>query len=431
MQSLGASLKGTNPLLLLFAKNRSTVFVWFTWVAIFISISYLNTSHNPTRKVPALDRKAFTAFIIVINLTSLVIMNSPRVTGAQSVASQSLMSSGTINQLSLIGRGVNYNPRRMYDVTNETLNRDFSRFQKDGINVISLSLYWYRLEGNRRGDYNGYLADGIPYGDPFLNHVKRFIEIADQYKLKVIVSFHTGWKETGNEWFTPDYVVDDTGSNTHVVVVKDENFKQAFLDMVNHTVTYLKNEHIFAWGLLNEPWGIQYTESFINLIQRESALVKLITGKPVTVRFVCSNTWTSTVDGKNYMSNHFIQLWNWDQRIFDSLDFISLNTYIKYPELYDTWLNITRDDVNGIIQRGKSVFITEFGFQSDDDVLQAYYYKKTLDALDTMKISGWQAWSWEQYDLHDLGKSWNILKDAQGTPRPAYDEMVKHFPQGS
>jgi hypothetical protein len=195
--------------------------------------------------------------------------------------------------------------------------------------------------------------------------------------------------------------------------------------MVNHTTTYLCNSNIFAWSLLNEPWGIQYTQSFIDLIQRESALVKSITNKPVTIRFVSSSTYTTQVDGNNYMYNHFVRVWNWDQRVFDALDFIGLNCYIKYPELYETWVNITAENVNGIAMRGKQVLITEFGYKSDDDNTQVNYFKKSIDAFNTMNLAGCIAWSWEQFDGTNLGKGYNLLGDDQGNPRPAYQELLK------
>src|SRR3989304_7915544 len=107
--------------------------------------------------------------------------------------SMSVFSNGEIVDPPFSGRGVNYNTVRMFDVSDVILHRDFSRFQRDGINVISLSLYWYRLEGNTRGDYDGVYADGTPYGSSFLEHVKRFIRVARIYELKVMVTFHTGW----------------------------------------------------------------------------------------------------------------------------------------------------------------------------------------------------------------------------------------------
>jgi hypothetical protein len=343
---------------------------------------------------------------------------------------QSISSYGVVNYPLFFGKGVNYNTVRMYHISDDILHRDFSRFQRDGLSVISLSLYWYRLEGNTRGDYDGIYEDGTPYGKSFLEHVKRFIRIANEYNLKVMVTFHTHWGDT-SDWCTPDYVVDpETGKNVGHAIVKSEDMKQAFLDMVAHTVEYLKDEEIWAWALLNEPWGVDWKESFIDLIQRESALVRSIDGRPVTVRFVSSQEAWIGADGKPHTRNHFTYVWSWDQRIFDALDFISFNTYIpEYPELYDAWLNITKENVVGCFERGKRVWITEFGCNSDDDVIQVDNYAKTLQVLQSLPIDGWLAWVWNQLHPSVPGNGWNILEDVEGNPRPAYYELLQHDPK--
>jgi hypothetical protein len=317
----------------------------------------------------------------------------------------------------------------MYHISDDVLHRDFSRFQRDGINVISLSLYWYRLEGNTRGDYDGVYADGTPYGRSFLEHVKRFIRIARIYGHKVMVTFHTHWGDNSS-WCTPDYVVDpETGKNIGHAIVKSEDMKQAFLDMVNHTVRYLKGEDIWAWAILNEPWGIDWKESFVDLIQRESALVKSIDSRPVTVRFVSSQVWIGA-DGKPHMGNHFTYVWNWDKRIFDALDFISFNPYIpEYPELYDAWLNITSENVKGSFERGKRVWVTEFGFKSDNDSVQAENYRRMLEVYKSLPIDGWLAYVWNQLLPTQPGKGWNILKDVEGNPRASYHELLRYDPK--
>ncbi len=348
--------------------------------------------------------------------------------GAQSTASLSITSTGTITPVNSRLEGLNYNTVHMEWVSDDMLRRDFALFQHDGVNIISLSLYWFQLEGDNRGDYNGSHANGVPYGDLFLDNVKRFIEIADQYSIKVLVTFHTLWDLTGDEWCTPAYVTDEQGYNTQLAIVEDENMKQAFLDMVNHTVTYLKDEKVYAWALLNEPWGSGCENIFINLIQRESALVKSIVNEPVTVRFVNDNTWMNP-DGSIGIMNHFSTYWNWNQSIFDSLDFISLNAYLPDKQTYNSYANITTENVNGIIQRGKTVLITEFGYPSDNDSIQADFYNTTLNLLDKLPVMGWMAWNWNQYDSNDVGKGWNLLKDQNGNPRTAYIEMLNHQPQ--
>lgn len=366
-------------------------------------------------------RKKIVAALITIIITSLVCID---LTKSLETDSKTILSTGQIVQKSTsLLRGVNYMTTHMEAVTNDILERDFARFEKDGINVIGVSLYWYRLEGNQKGDYNGTYTNGLTYGDVFLEDVKRFIQAANKYNINVIVSFHTLWQETGNEWCTPDYVVNNEGHNTHRAILVNESMKQAFLDMVNHTVSYLKQENIFAWGLLNEPWGEQDVESFIDLIQRESTVVKEITGSPVTVRFVCMHTWIKS-NGTPAGLNHFSQVFKWDERIFNSLDFISLNSYIQYPELYDVWQNITQENVKRIIQEGKEVLITEFGFKSDNDTLQSQYYEKTIKVFNELPITGFLAWNWNHFELSNLGKGYNILKDMEGNPRQAYYEII-------
>ncbi|MEM5871754.1 MAG: hypothetical protein QW051_02690 [Candidatus Aenigmatarchaeota archaeon] len=92
--------------------------------------------------------------------------------------------------------GVNYlSLYYLYSVNDDVLRRDFSRFKKDGIKVISISLPWYRLEGNTRGSYDGIYPDGSYYGKRFLDNVKRVINIAKEYDLKVLLPFiHFGQK---------------------------------------------------------------------------------------------------------------------------------------------------------------------------------------------------------------------------------------------
>lgn len=358
--------------------------------------------------------------LMLIVLSSLTL---PALAQGQQNSSITIASSGKIDNLAMIGNGVNYNIKHIEWLTNETMERDFSRFEKDGLKVILLSLYWFQLEGNNRGDYNGTYPNEIPYGSLFLENVKRCIQIANQYDLKIMVGFHTLWNEKGCEWCTPDYVIDDQGANTQMAIVKDENMKQAFLDMVNFTVTYLKNEKIFAWSLLNEPWGESYAASFVDLIEEESTLVKSITNTPVTVKFI-SSAVKDYQNGTRTIFNHFTKMFNWNNRIFNALDFISLNCYIK-EFCYNEWAGITEENINGIIQLNKNAYISEFGFNSDDDAIQLSYYQKGLEFFKNQTTAGLAVWCWNNYDLSELGKGYNLLKDNLGNPRLAYGQLVQ------
>lgn len=371
--------------------------------------------------------------------------------GLQS-SSVSISFYGVINYSRFIEKGVNYlSLYHMYSgeyTTDDILRRDFSRFKQDGINVISLSLYWYRLEGHVRGSYDGIHPDGSPYGKRFLDDIKRVINIADEYNIKVLITFHTFWGDD-SAWCTPDYVIDPvSGKNIGLAIVRSEEMKKAFIEMFSHTVSYLAGtKGIWAWAILNEPWywgrtinehdfvtenGRTQKENFILLIQELSSIVKKIDGRSVTVRFVNTHIWLDNYN-KPRIKNIFIEDWNWDQRIFESLDFISFNVYIpSYEELLDLWRNMTLQNVNGCYQLNKEVWITEFGYNSDDDVVQTYIYHEILNFFTFLQINGVLAWFWRSdvapsgwnEEPGKIGKGFNLCSSADGSPRPAYFEIL-------
>jgi len=220
--------------------------------------------------------------------------------------------------------------------------------------------------------------------------------------------------------------------------------KQAFIDMVDHTVGYLAGTPgIWAWALLNEPWywphqldspydGINQKENFIDLIQKLSQIVKTRDGRPVTIRFVNDKTWIDG-DGVPSIKNIFTDDWGWDARIFGALDIISFNLYIEdRPEIRETWQSIAKENVGGSFERGKRVWITEFGYNSDDDTVQAGYYRQMAEFYRTLPIDGWLAWFWRGdtvpagYDENPgkIGKGYNLCGSVEGIPRPAYYELL-------
>lgn len=386
--------------------------------------------------------------IVISNLVMPVV-------GLQS-SSLHISSRGMISYSPFLGKGVNYlSLYHMYSsehTTNDILHRDFSQFQRDGINVISLSLYWYRLEGNTRGDYDGEykrFPEGIggSYGERFLEDVKRAISIAHEYGIGVLVAFNTLWG-SDSTWCTPDYVIDPvTGENIGLAVVRSEDMKQAFISMFNYTVRCLAHTPgIWAWAVLNEPWywphelpppyqEVNQKENFIDLIKKLSDIVKTLDGKPITVKFPSTHTWIKA-DGVPMMKNIFVDDWSWDQRIFDALNFISFNSYItKHPELYSTWKNFTTEDIVGSFQRSQRVWITECGLDSDNGTIQADNYRNMIDLYETLPIDGCIAWFWESdHDEPGIwggpGRGMNVCADANtGEGRQAYRELIRFNPE--
>lgn len=361
------------------------------------------------------------------------------------------------NQEKDINIGLNYlSLYHMYSseyTTDEILHRDFSRFQNDGINVISLSLYWYRLEGNSRGDYDGeylYTIDGINgyYGERYLDDIKRVIKIANDYNVKIMITIHTVWG-TESDWCIPDYVIDPvSGEQDCFAIVRSEEMKQSFIEMFTHTINYLANTpNICAWAILNEPWyyhhmdvprgNLTQKENFVDLIQKLSAIVKSLDDRPVTIRFVNGHNSIDS-EGAPKIKNIFTYDWNMDPRIFEAIDFVCLNDYMPaYPEIYNDWKNITINNVDASIELGKKVWITECGFPpsrfdfvegANNDETQTSEYKKFTEFYKTLAIDAVMAWYWRSDNSipnpGTIGMGRNLCADSTGEPRPAYYELT-------
>ena len=390
-------------------------------------------------------KKSIHLFAFLLALVIII----PQVQAVQS-ASLTLACSGTIENVKTMSIGVNYlSLYHMYSINDTILNRDFSKFEQDGISVISLALWWYRLEGNTRGSYNGTLPDGSYYGDRFLDNIKHVIEIANQHDIKVFINFDTLWGSGDSPWCTPDYVIDPvSGSNIGLAIVRNASMQQAFVDMFNHTVQYLAGTPgIWAWAILNEPWywgrtatehdfvtsnGQTQKENFISLIQTLSGIVKTYDGRPVTIKFVNSHDNVNANGTVTSIKDIFTDDWGWNQQIFNALDFISLNAYTtSSPDqaLQAYWVNITTQNVLGCIQRNKQVWITEFGFSSNDDQVQASDYATSINLFKTLPVNGYIAWFWRgDSPLENPGRpgeGYNLCANATTNEgRLAYQELV-------
>lgn len=401
-----------------------------------------------SNKETQLMKKHVRLFVIIA--TILIVPMIPQ-TQALETTSQTITSTGTIinTNTRTMEVGLNYlSTYHLYSpkyTTDEILERDFSKFQQDGISVISLSLYWYRLEGNTKGSYNGTLPDGSIYGDAFLANIKHVITTANQYGIKVIATLHTLW---GNDstWCTPDYVIDPvSGRNIGLAVVRSPEMRQAFIDMVNHTVSYLAgSQGIWAWAILNEPWywgrtmdehdfitnsGQTQKDNFLTLFQELSNIVKTQDyEKQVTIRFCNTKEYIGT-QGTPQIKNLFTDDWEMDIRLLNSIDFISFNVYPpNYPELDATWKSITTANVLNSTKT-KQTWITEFGYcATNDQAQQANAYQAILTFFKTLPVKGCLAWQWTDSIAQDanLNSSANICPFYQtqdGTS--AYGELCQ------
>jgi hypothetical protein len=341
----------------------------------------------------------------------------------------------TTDGQTLVKMGINYSSAwHLYSsayTTDEILNRDFARFNQDGIEYICLYLYWYRLEGNTRGDY----TSSKTFGDAYLKDVARVIGAAHSHGIKVMVTISTLWGADG-EWCTPDYVIDPvTGKNHALAVIRSKEMNQAFLDVFTHTVEYLMGTAgIWSWAL-NEPWyyprvlpapfaDIDQRENFITLFQDMQQIVRTRDGRPFTIQF------PSAKDLGESVFDIFSRDWQWDQRIFDAVDFVSLSSYPPAaPRLWDDWKATVGSNVAGCVASGKRVWVAQIGATGDDQS-QVEQYGRTVGFLRTLPVDGIMPWQWRgdgfNVDWSPPGSGTNLCADpVTGVGRPAYDLLVR------
>jgi len=312
--------------------------------------------------------------------------------------------------------GLNYLAKyHQYQTSDAILRQDFKRFRDGGLNLVSFSLYWYRLEGPERGAYH----------PDFLDNVRRCIKRAAEAGLKVLVTMHTLWG-TDSTWCTPAYAVDPvTKTRRGLAIIHDSGARQGFLKMYEWMVSNLAGEPgIWGYAMLNEPWYYPVTdadrETFIGVIQAQKAIHNRHSpDSPTTIRFINQHNKSRF--------NMFRRDWNYDRRLLDCLDWAGLNFYPPSEYSWDDAAAFLAANVAELTRREKPVFMTEFGDKSPDEAAQANMYRKTLGTFQrTDGIRGWMPWVWITENWY--GDRFNLWSSAPARPRPAYDVLVANPP---
>jgi hypothetical protein len=277
-------------------------------------------------------------------------------------------------------------------LSNETIERDFALFESHDFKYVSLVAVWKYLEPEY-GAYN-YAA---------IDDVKRVCRIASEYNLSVMIDFHTMMKN--DSWTMPVWL----SPRRFETVLKNNTARQAWLDFLGNYTAYLDDmENIHSWHMMNEPaigdWACNATvDEFIELWSEMRNVIKAQSTKQISIRF-----------GAKTLHDDF----ELDPRIFDLCDYIALNWYEEHcpVELFE--------EVMANVSAYKPVLISEFGYSSDDDQLQADMYSRYLQLFKETGVTDCIAWYWRaDYEFGDPpppGKGYNLAKNLQGEPRPAF-----------
>jgi len=291
-----------------------------------------------------------------------------------------------------------YEPHYLSD---ETLDRDFSLFRKQGLKYITLAAVWKYLEP-QLGVYN----------DAAIDELIRVCNFASKYDLSVIVEFYTMMQQdsfTMPEWLSP---------RKFEAVFTSETFRQAWLSFLDHCASRLNSsESIWSWHMMNEParreWACNVsTEDFLELWTEMRAVFKSYSDRQVAIRFA-AQVFDSPL--------HF----NRDSRIYEVCDYMALNWYENETR------NCTRQLLESLIpeiRQHTQVMISEFGLDTaawnctDQD--QADKYSEYLALFKELGINDIIAWMWRaDYNSPNPqppGAGFNLAKNVEGEPRPAF-----------
>jgi hypothetical protein len=293
-----------------------------------------------------------------------------------------------------------------YYLSDAEIHRDFSLFQENGLSIVTLVSVWKYIEP----------LPGV-YNDEALNDIIRVCRIAEEYDLEIIIDFHTMMHEdsfTIPEWVEP---------RKFEQIFLNQSTRKAWLNYLNHSVSTLsKANNIHSWHMMNEParslypetdnWACNATiDEFVTLWSEMKIVFKTHSSKPVSIRF-----------GGNTFDTHF----NRDPRIYTICDYISLNWYEEFCSR-----ELLRDMISDI-KKHAPVMISEFGYETNNDMLQDEKYRDYVELFSKTNVQCIIAWYWRaDYYLGSPsgpGLGFNLADNVEGNPRSAFYRIYDDYP---
>jgi hypothetical protein len=249
-------------------------------------------------------------------------------------------------------------------------------------------------------------TEGI-YNAAFIANLKRVCQLANNEGLRVVIDFHV-MSKIGN-YGTPSWIPLKDATQ----IISSTRYRSDFIAASRILTAALTGEpNVHSFSMINEPHlGLTALnvdkEQFIGFIQELRAAYRTVTAKPLTIRF----------------DSAIINTFNLDSRLLDACDYISLNFYTQWfseEHLAET--------VNAVRAKGKTVWITEFGFASTSDTAQAAMYLTAVTFFKTLDIALITPWMWRADSTYTnpepLNGGYNLAANTQGKPRPAFYTFI-------
>jgi hypothetical protein len=280
--------------------------------------------------------------------------------------------------------------------------RDFQFFASQGVKIVVLSPRWITLEPE----------EGV-YNTKLIANLKRICELADADGMSVVIDFHV-MSLKGN-LHDPTWLPNRDLTN----IITDTRYRDDFIAASKYLASQLDEEpNIHSFAMINEPHlGADELnvdkEQFISFIQDLRAAYRTVTSRPLSIRFDAS----------------LINQYGLDDRLFAACDYMDLNFYTKtFSE------NNMQEAVIKAKSLGKQVWVTEFGYSGSNDTAQEQDYTSYVAYFKTLGVDAIVPWVWKAdsgttTNPEPVGGGYNLAKDAEGDPRPAWYAFTKFAEQ--
>jgi hypothetical protein len=292
--------------------------------------------------------------------------------------------------------GVNYIEGYTYNTPENEIRKHMQLFKDNDITLIYIDIRWDILE----------TAQGV-YSLNYLSRIKKVIDIANEYEIRVGVAWMTNCRSTGGtipNWVSP---------RNYKTVVTTSDVRKAWITTHTYVSEYLSTcTNIDSWIPLDEPGtgGCVSDVPIETLLQLWTDLKNAI-GRRFAIRFASNDLDTPQSQGYDY------RFWNYMPQIYQLCDFMCINWYRNYPADLESL-------VANAHANGKTVELGGCGNNPSSESSQASMYQQDWDWFVELKIEATMAWFWSS--TSDLSNTWNLCKNSEGTPKQAFYTLTSY-----
>ena len=237
-------------------------------------------------------------------------------------------------------------------------------------------------------------SSGVPNSSG-VSKAKEVITKATQRGITVNIDLHT--------WYTTwDNSFDDSASNA-------ASNRQKYLTYIGNTIDAFSGQPVKAWMVLNEPQAQTASSGENQFILNCLSTAKQHTSKPVSIRFMA---------GYSPSTGHY------STAIDDASGFLCRNTYWDPRKPTTSVYGSTEAKLLAAIKaahdRGKEIWITEFGKTNSNQSEQASYIRSFIDWAESKNID--HVYAWVIQPESPTGETYNIFTSTY-QPLPAFYEL--------